>query len=323
MLPEVEITSAGKGSKIMIGWNIVRTKPIAKTYGRAIPAFIHNGSYFFVTVDVYSDGAIDCWGFVDRSLFPTKVKSGRVATMPPVGDSISIFNLGQAHVAAAEWSLTPARIHEIVEATLQELNPSMAGLIDMHGSDVEVRGKGRYAKLGLADGKPFRRTPDGSEVLGHSLPVFALHGDAWMLTQWFVYVDGLSQFGYDGQLLPLDDAANKVLNGEVATSVPEGSWVTMEHLGRFQSKEGWWKIAPDERIREAYDELSTLQGQAGSIRHCIAAHQSYEKEPSEENRERLRAAYEAVPKHRRLFCGSQDSKDGPIRRILFPPAGNG
>jgi hypothetical protein len=320
MLPELQITLHGEGSQIMIGWNIVRTKPIAKTYGRAIPVFIHNFQYHFATVDVYSDGAIDCWGFVDRSLFATKVRSGWVATMPPIGDTITIFNLGQAHVAAADWSMTPTRFHGLVEATLQELNPLMTGRIDMHGSDVELRGKVRYAKLGMADERPFRRLSDGSEILGKSLPVFARHSDMWLLRQWFVYADGLSQFGCEGELMPLDEAARRILEGEVTTRVPDGSWITMDHLGSFQSKDGWWGISLAERIREAYDELDMLQGHAGSIRICVDAHQSYEKDPSEENREHLRAAYEAVPKHLRIFCGDQDSKDGPIRRILYPTA---
>ena len=28
------------------GWRIVRTRPAPRTYGKALPAFIHNGSYF-------------------------------------------------------------------------------------------------------------------------------------------------------------------------------------------------------------------------------------------------------------------------------------
>jgi hypothetical protein len=42
----------------------------------------------------------------------------------------------------------------------------------------------------------------------------------------------------------------------------------------------------------------------------------YEAAPSEEKREALRKAYEAVPEHLRMYCGDMDSKDEPIRRIL-------
>src|SRR5256885_13674011 len=92
----------------MRGWNIVRTKPVGRTYGRAIPAFIHNGAYHFTTIDVYADGAISCWGFLDRALFAAKLRTGWVEICPPITqvqrDSISIFNLGRAISAHVEWT---------------------------------------------------------------------------------------------------------------------------------------------------------------------------------------------------------------------------
>ena len=182
--------------------------------------------------------------------------------MPPVGSTIGIYNLGQAHVAATDWSLTPTRFHDIIEATLQELNPSLTDLIEMHGDATEGRGKVRYTMLGSADDKPFRRSPDGSEVLGHALPVFVRQSDAWLLTQWFIFADGLAQLGCEGDLLPLDDAARMIIEGEVTTRVPDGSWITMDHLGRFQSKKGRWEISLVERIREAYRRVDYPSGPA-------------------------------------------------------------
>src|SRR5689334_23126030 len=143
----------------MRGWDIVRTKPIAKTYGRAIPAFIHNGPYHFTTIDVYADGSIDCWGFLDRALFAAKLRTGWVELRAPAaqspGNSISIFNLGGAVPAQVDWTSSIAELHQLVEATIRELNPSMAGLIDMQGSATEsLGGKARVAKMGLANDMP-------------------------------------------------------------------------------------------------------------------------------------------------------------------------
>jgi len=53
------------------------------------------------------------------------------------------------------------------------------------------------------------------------------------------------------------------------------------------------------------------------VRRCIDAHEAYEQAPGEERREALRQAYEAVPEHLRMHCGDMDSKDWPIRHILF------
>src|SRR5262245_58553150 len=69
----------------LAGWRIVRTRPQPRTYGKAIPAFIHNFSYHLVTVDVYADGAINCWGFVDLPLFRGKLAQGWVVPRAEVG----------------------------------------------------------------------------------------------------------------------------------------------------------------------------------------------------------------------------------------------
>ena len=45
--------------------------------------------------------------------------------------------------------------------------------------------------------------------------------------------------------------------------------------------------------------------------------QDYESDSSEANRKRLRDTYEAVPEHLRMYCGDMDSRDGPIKRILY------
>src|SRR5262245_37924715 len=84
------------------GCRIVRTGSLPKTYGKAIPAFIHNGSYFLSKIDVYADGAINCWGFVDLPLFRAKLAQGWVVPRARVRSTLSIHNLGQARIAAAE-----------------------------------------------------------------------------------------------------------------------------------------------------------------------------------------------------------------------------
>src|SRR5438045_8434437 len=99
----------------MPGWKIVRTKPFDRRYGRAIPVFIRNGNYHLASVDVYSDGAIDCWGFVDRTIFPSKVRSGWVSTQPPKGSVISIFSLGNSKVEDAHWIQSLEDIQQEVE----------------------------------------------------------------------------------------------------------------------------------------------------------------------------------------------------------------
>src|SRR5438128_4820264 len=98
----------------MYGWDIVRTRPVKRTYGRALPAFIRNGNHYLATVDVYADGSVNCWGFVDLALFRQKLATRWVVTQPPVGACISIHNLGDATVADADWLLSPEGLLRLV-----------------------------------------------------------------------------------------------------------------------------------------------------------------------------------------------------------------
>ena len=298
------------------GWRIVRTKPVTKTYGKAIPAFIHNGSYYLSTVDVFADGAINCWGFVDLALFRDKLAQGWVVPRARVGGTVSIHNLGQARVVAANWERTRRDIQREVMETLSELNPSLEGLLDMQGTDIEVRNGVRYAKLGLGQAKPYRISPEGDEIAGAELPVLEVVSDGYRLYRWLIYADGLSQLGYANELRPLEAVAEMFEQKKLVLSVPEGAWVTLDGLGRFQAGEGYWSTKPAERLREAADILDQLNGRPGAIQRCIEAHQAYRSDPSRDRRKTLRAAYAAVPEHLRRFCGDMDSKDGPIRSIL-------
>lgn len=301
----------------MHGWNIIRTRPIRKTYGRAIPTFINNLDQHLTTIDVYADGAIDCWEFVDRNIFARRIASRWISTQPRIGDRISVFDLGSAKVAAGEWLYSPADIQALVEDSIRELNPKMVDLIDMQGDNIEVRGGVRYRKMGFADAKPFRVDSSGTELFAKHLPIFIVCGGESLLKQWFIYEDGLTQFGFGKELIALEEAANLLQNGTVTTRVADGSWITIDGLGKFKAVNGWWGITPSERIREARDEFAILQGQAGTRERCIAAHEAYEQDPTEANRTSLRLAYEAVPEHLRIFCGDMDSKDWPIQQILY------
>jgi hypothetical protein len=106
------------------GWPIIRTKPIARRLGRALPVFINNSMYFLTTVDVYEDGAIDAWGFLDRDLFQKKAVTGWIATQPEDGSLLSIHNLGSANVRSGEWHLDAETIPNIVDEELHGSIPA-------------------------------------------------------------------------------------------------------------------------------------------------------------------------------------------------------
>lgn len=297
-------------------WEIVRTKPEGRTHGLAMPAFIHNMQYHYAPLAVYEDGLIDCWGLVDLDIFLRKLKKGWVVTAAPVGAQVSFHNLGWAIIRACNWQYTAADLLKRVEAGVDLLNPSRTGLINMNGEETEMRGKVRYSKFGFAKGKPYRVDADGNEVPADSIAVLLHAGSEFQLTPWFVYADGSSRVGITGTLSSVNEVATRLNGGDLCTSVPDGARITIEGLGWFESQSSGWHVKPEERVREAQDLVAILKGEQGSMRKCMNSFREYQTDPSPENRDQLRLAYEAVPEHLRHYCGNMDSKDGPIRRIL-------
>lgn len=299
-------------------WLIRRTKPIGTFSGYAIPVFIRNWDYHLTTVDVYGDGAIDAWGFLDRDLFDVKLKKGWVWPQPPNGGRLSIFNLGCCTARDSCWTHTPTSFRACVHNTIKKLNPTLKDLLDMHGSDVELRGKVRHAKLGCGDKRPCHIGADGAVVLGKEVPAFQMINGVALLTQVFVFSDGLARIGSHCDLVPIEEVYRRFYDGRITTSVANGMRVEIQDLGSFICERGSWFVEPPERVRELRGILDELNGRPALIRQCVSSHGNYLKDPSAQNLAALRCAYEAVPKHLRTFCGDMDSKDHPIRRILFP-----
>jgi hypothetical protein len=300
----------------MVRWPIVRTAPEHQR-GFAIPAFIHNRDWFLVTVDAYADGTIDAWGLLDRALFREKLKTGWVAARPPKGAMVSVFELGRARVDGAEWSSSSEAIQSAVEAAITTLNPEGRDLVDMHGSDVELRGKVRYRKMGKGTPFALRVAVDGSEIRGKRSWVLR-SGDELTVVPWFCFQDGTSRFGWDGEAEPVEIACDRLRSGEYVLSVTDGAWVRLPGLGRMRVRDPSFGVEPEERIKEARDVIKSLNNEATSQDLCHEAFAAYKQQPSESNRDALRAAYEAVPKHHRMYLGTMDSKDHEIRRVLFP-----
>jgi hypothetical protein len=117
-------------------------------------------------------------------------------------------------------------------------------------------------------------------------------------------------------LIHLDEATEKFSMAEITTHAEDGDRLDISGLGVVTVDSGSWGIDPDERVREARNELDILNGGEGAIRRCVEAFKSYTADPSDQRLQIVRMAYAAVPVHLRIYCGNMDQRDLPIRRVL-------
>src|SRR5688572_13184862 len=94
----------------LVSWPIVRKDGDEGIPGRAISAFINNASCHLAPTNVFADGLIECWEFVDVSIFRTKVHKRWIVPFPLQRQEISIHHLGWGEPTDAEWWQTPESI---------------------------------------------------------------------------------------------------------------------------------------------------------------------------------------------------------------------
>lgn len=76
-------------------------------------------------------------------------------------------------------------------------------------------------------------------------------------------------------------------------------------------------LTPEGFLLEVADRIEALNNRPTVRKRCWDAIRQYERQPSEANRELLRAAYLAVPAHLRVYVlGDMDLQDRPLRILL-------
>lgn len=106
-------------------YRIVEDKII---FGVLLPAFIHNGTYFFTNIAVYQDGMIDCWELVNFDDFVKKVKSGWVITTLPENADVSFSSITNFSCFEILYSVPENEFIKDVADAIEELNDRPSSL---------------------------------------------------------------------------------------------------------------------------------------------------------------------------------------------------
>ncbi|MET8861975.1 NADAR family protein [Nonomuraea sp. NPDC004580] len=155
------------------------------------------------------------------------------------------------------------------------------------------------------------RVVDGERIEGVFRPVFIRNGDTYYLSELKVFSDGAIYYWEWGDL---DGLRSKLEAGWVATTFDEGARASVHQLvsWRFSEVDAW--ITAEELLGEVADAIERLNGRPDSTDRCIAAALRYVDSRTEADRLALRAAYEAIPAHLRIFAlGDMDARDIPLR----------
>jgi len=289
--------------------------------GLAIPAFIRNGQYFFTELEAYADGLVECWGAVDLGFLAQKFDQDWIVPGAPVGADVSIRNLIRAKVVSGEWSHDSRSLHDWLLESIGRLNPTMEGLYDFGGEDVEIRDGSRYAKIGIIKGTPIRHATAEPSPIAKSRWAFVQDNGMTYLTALRIYADGLIDIHplQDHQrLIDLVELQREVATGQVGVTVPDDTTIEIDCLGRMRVAEVQPCVAQSaDFVKEIQDVIGQLNGQADSIEMCRQAYEAYLDSPTIKAKELLKEAYEAVPEHHRMYVGDMDTKDADVRMIIY------
>ncbi|NIG55791.1 hypothetical protein [Chitinophaga sp. Cy-1792] len=288
--------------------------------GFSIPGFVHNGSYYFVDIDVYADGRVECWQFEDFEHFKNHVKNDWVAVGIPENKAIDIHGLGVWDISNGTWLYNEDSYIEYVWSLIELLNPKLENIFKysekiVKGISVGETGKG-------TNYKEVPRTPHDffpPRLTGESLNMFYCKEHVYHLIKVIVFPDLTIKL--DRMEVPvnmsLEDFEALVAQGVIVTALPQNAKVHIYGLGEFTATRCQYHIDAHDKILEIKDIIRELKKEPSTVKICIAAYDAYLNHPTAENKEQLRIAYENVPEHHRMYVGDMDTKDIEVRMIIY------
>ena len=299
-------------------------KPSTKVYrqqaveGFSIPAIIHNSSYFFVDLDVYEDGRVECWNFEDFDHFKQDVARGWVALEIPDNKEISIHNLGSWAIANGNWTFSKENFADYVLSLVKELNPRMENLYKytekkINGVRIGESGKGKVYKDQKKD------SFFSEKIGGDSVNLFYKMGDLYWLTKVNIFSDdSVHLCRLENNLeMSLGEFEKLIQEKVVLTAVPDNARVHIYGLGSFDVQAARYVTNIDSKLSEVRDIKRQLNGEPSSIDICREAYLQYLNNPTNELKERLKITYESVPDHQKRYVGDMDTKDIEVRMIIY------
>ncbi len=295
-----------------------RTKVIE---GVSIPGIIKNGTHFFVDLEVYEDGRVECWNFEDFEHFKKDVQSGWVSVNIPNGCEISIHSLGNWTIDESSWIYNKDSFIDYVWSIVKHLNPNLTNLYTysekkVNGVTISESGKGKVYR----EKKSVPNDPFPEKIQGEGINLFFKDDKSeYHLVRFDVYhQDSIFVNRFEKPFeITLARFEQMISEGRILTDLPLGAQVCIFGLGKFKIQEKHFSAKISEKLLEVKGAIRVLNGEPSTLELCREVYQEYIDNPTEGLKEKLQEAYENIPEHERIYVGDMDVKDTAVRMIIY------
>jgi hypothetical protein len=288
--------------------------------GVSIPAFIRNGTHFFVDIDIYEDGRVECWHFEDFEHFKKDLDRAWVVARIPDHSEISVFGLGRWTIKNGKWLFDKDSFLQHVEGLIRQMNPQWENIYKyrektINGVRIGESGTGTVYK-------EQKRSPDNffaEKLNGDSVHLFYKVGSDYHLIRVLIFSDDtivLSRLENPVEIT-FAELEKMVHEKTILSEIPPDVKVHVHGLGSFGIQSEIYANSIKDKLAEIKDLLKSLKGELSAIQKCIQAHENYQANPTDASREKLKVAYENVPDHQKMYVGDMDTKDHEVRRIIY------
>ncbi|GLY46564.1 NADAR family protein [Lentzea sp. NBRC 102530] len=169
----------------------------------------------------------------------------------------------------------------------------------------------------MARGNRTWRDVDGERIEGTWRHVLYREGGDYSLRDLFIYADGMVGFW---RLMPFDEFERDI--AAYAPELPDSGTASAYDLASWTFTEPRTWLTAERLLADVRDDLDRLNRRPDSTDRCHLALDAFRAQPDETTRAALRAAYLAIPEHRRQFAlGDMDHHDWPLQALAFGPGG--
>ncbi|GFZ96407.1 hypothetical protein GCM10008018_48460 [Paenibacillus marchantiophytorum] len=289
--------------------------------GTRVPGIIKNSQYFYVNVDVYEDGMVNCWELVDLDGLEEKIKRNWLIPQVPDGEIISIHGLGAFKVKSANWKYDKKSYFKYIKNIIKLLNPKLNNLYTISREEKELLQQRRVSYSPQAKEFYVKRELFYETTEGDGFTIFLRHNQRCYLANLVIYMDGsvvcyTSEFELNYRLEEIEKLFE---DGTLFTNIEVPTVIHFENFGEVTFSESTYSAKPMEKFKELMDMYHKLNGHETTLESCRKMYFEYLEYPDEYARTKLKELYELIPEHERIYLGDMDSRDSDYVRIIYHP----